>query len=223
PEATAIGAGWSPPPVGDGLQRLKADRGDRGVAAAQPDHDELARRGADEQPPVRPGQRGEEADDERAEDVHDQRAPRKGLADEAGRDAGAPVARPAAARAAHRDPDVAFHRSPAPPTKNPPPARKIPPPSRTRAGAAGVISHGRFGACARRGTPSPFANASGNDACRSTSVAACGHSMPSRRGSHSDISGMYVTSTRNTSMVSSHGHTAIVSSVMPILAMPDAT
>src|SRR5262249_59722834 len=93
PEATAIGAGWSPPPVVDELQRLNAERRERGVAAAQPDHDELARRGADEQPPVRPGQGGEEADDERAEDVHDQRAPRKGLADEAGRNARAPVAR----------------------------------------------------------------------------------------------------------------------------------
>ena len=49
------------------------------------------------------------------------------------------------------------------------------------------------------------------------------YSMPSTRGSHSDSSGMYVTITRNTSMASSHGHTATVSSVMPILAMPDAT
>ena len=48
-------------------------------------------------------------------------------------------------------------------------------------------------------------------------------SIPSMRGSHSEISGMNVTATRNPSIVSSHGHTAMVSSVMPILAMPDAT
>jgi len=49
------------------------------------------------------------------------------------------------------------------------------------------------------------------------------HSMPSMRGSQSEISGMNVTATRNISIVSNHGHTATVSSVMPILAIPDAT
>ncbi len=47
--------------------------------------------------------------------------------------------------------------------------------------------------------------------------------IPSARGSPSDSAGQYVTKIRNTSIVSSHGHTAIVSSVMPILVMPDAT
>src|SRR3569623_3376394 len=48
-------------------------------------------------------------------------------------------------------------------------------------------------------------------------------SMPSMRGNHSEISGRNVTATRNASIVSSHGHTAMVSSVMPFLALPDAT
>jgi len=51
----------------------------------------------------------------------------------------------------------------------------------------------------------------------------CRYNIPSSRGSHSDISGMYVTSTRKMSIVPSHGSTAMVSSVMPILAMPEAT
>ena len=49
------------------------------------------------------------------------------------------------------------------------------------------------------------------------------HIMPSSLGSHSEICGTYVTTTRKHSIVSSHGHTAMVSSVMPILAMPEAT
>jgi len=47
--------------------------------------------------------------------------------------------------------------------------------------------------------------------------------MPSVFGSQIDSAGQYVTTTRKTSIVTSHGHTAIVSSVMPIFAMPDAT
>jgi len=57
----------------------------------------------------------------------------------------------------------------------------------------------------------------------SCSASPAAQSIPSMRGSHSEISGMNVTATRNPSIVSSHGHTAMVSSVMPILAMPDAT
>src|SRR5512135_2120194 len=47
--------------------------------------------------------------------------------------------------------------------------------------------------------------------------------MPSAFGSQIDSGGQYVTITRNTSIVSSQGQTATVSSVMPILAIPDAT
>lgn len=42
-------------------------------------------------------------------------------------------------------------------------------------------------------------------------------------GNHSDKPGQYVTTIRNDSMVSSQGQTAWVSSVMPILVMPEAT
>jgi hypothetical protein len=47
--------------------------------------------------------------------------------------------------------------------------------------------------------------------------------MPSSRGNQSDICGMYVTIIRKTSMVNNHGHTAMVSSVIPIFAIPLAT
>lgn len=57
---------------------------------------------------------------------------------------------------------------------------------------------------------------------RSPLPAACGY-IPSSLGSHSDRPGQYVTTTRKASIVSSHGHTATVNSVIPILAMPDAT
>ncbi len=50
-----------------------------------------------------------------------------------------------------------------------------------------------------------------------------GYIMPSILGSQMDNGGQYVTRRRNTSMVSSHGQTATVSSVMPILVMPEAT
>jgi len=49
------------------------------------------------------------------------------------------------------------------------------------------------------------------------------YNIPSIRGSHSDSSGMYVTITRKISMVTSHGQVAMVSSVMPMRAIPDAT
>lgn len=47
--------------------------------------------------------------------------------------------------------------------------------------------------------------------------------IPRVLGSQVDIAGQYVTNPRKISIVSSHGHTAIVSSVIPIFAMPDAT
>ena len=48
-------------------------------------------------------------------------------------------------------------------------------------------------------------------------------SMPRAFGSQIDIAGQYVTTTRKTSIVNSHGHTAIVSSVMPMRVIPEAT
>ena len=47
--------------------------------------------------------------------------------------------------------------------------------------------------------------------------------MPSCCGSHSVSGGQYVISTRNTSIVSSHGQTATVISLRPSLLMPLAT
>jgi hypothetical protein len=47
--------------------------------------------------------------------------------------------------------------------------------------------------------------------------------IPSVVGSQIDSPGQYVTMTRKTSIVRSHGQTAIVNSVMPIFVMPDAT
>ena len=45
----------------------------------------------------------------------------------------------------------------------------------------------------------------------------------SRCGNHNVNPGQYVTTARNPSMVSSQGSTATVSSLMPILVMPEAT
>src|SRR5690348_13316773 len=50
-----------------------------------------------------------------------------------------------------------------------------------------------------------------------------GYIMPSVRGSQMESGAQYVTITRKTSIVASHGHTATVSSVMPIFVIPEAT
>jgi hypothetical protein len=47
--------------------------------------------------------------------------------------------------------------------------------------------------------------------------------LNSRCGSQSDSPGQNVTTTRNAIIVRSHGPTATVNSVMPILVIPDAT
>ena len=86
---------------------------------------------------------------------------------------------------------------------------------------------GQAQACAwgeRRGRPSR-ACADGRRNAEAPGPPARGrvYIIPSVLGSQIDRPGQYVTSTRNTSMVRSQGHTATVSSVMPILAMPEAT
>ena len=105
-----IAAGLQPFAVTGEVQRLQAERGEGGVAAEDAGHDELARRRAGEDAAVRARQRGEEADDERAEHVHEQRAPGEGLAEQPRCDARAPIACDPAKRAAERDPQIKSER-----------------------------------------------------------------------------------------------------------------
>src|SRR5262249_25961606 len=109
-----VAAGAEPLPVLHEAERLDAERGERRIAAADADGDELPRGRPRVDPAVRPGRGGEESDDERAEDVDDQGAPRKGLADKPRRHARAPVARNPTERAADGDPEVACHAIPFP-------------------------------------------------------------------------------------------------------------
>ena len=100
-----VGAGEQPFAVAGEVQRLQAEGGERRVAAADPGHDELAGVAADEKAAVRPGQRGEEADDEAAGDVDDQRAYRERPAEGVRGEAREPIARHAAQCAAEHDPE----------------------------------------------------------------------------------------------------------------------
>ncbi len=76
------------------------------------------------------------------------------------------------------------------------------------------------GASARQAVHLPSA---GRPRWRGRRVLRCSYIMPSVFGSQIDIVGQYVTITRKTSIVTSHGHTAIVSSVIPIFVIPEAT
>ena len=62
------------PSLGQG-QGLQAEGGEGRVAAAEADHHELPDIGGDQEPAVGAGEGGEEADDERADDVDQERAP----------------------------------------------------------------------------------------------------------------------------------------------------
>src|SRR4051794_39492955 len=77
--------------VADQGEGLQAERGEGGVAAAQADHHELPRFRPDQQATVWAGERSEEADDERADDVDDQRPPREQIAEVVRGEARTPV------------------------------------------------------------------------------------------------------------------------------------
>src|SRR5580693_4849941 len=107
---TDIAAGTKPFAVVHKIKRLQAERGERREAAADADHHELPRGRANENAAVRTGEGGKEADDERATDIDDERAPRKRLANRPRHHAGQPVASGRSQRAADCNPNVAFHR-----------------------------------------------------------------------------------------------------------------
>src|SRR5664279_490233 len=72
-----VAAGLQPLAVTGEVERLQAERGKRRVAAADAGHEKLPRVAPGENPAVRAGQGGVKADDERARDIDDKRAPRK--------------------------------------------------------------------------------------------------------------------------------------------------
>src|SRR5262249_2371609 len=59
------------------VERLQAERREGRVTTAQSDHDELPHSRSGKDASIRAGQGGKEADDERARDVDEDRAPRK--------------------------------------------------------------------------------------------------------------------------------------------------
>src|SRR5919198_540091 len=73
------------------VQRLQAKRGKRRETAAYPDHHELTNGGIDEKAALRSREAAEGTDDERAADIHHQRAPGKVLAESARDDTRTPV------------------------------------------------------------------------------------------------------------------------------------
>src|SRR5512144_2894367 len=77
---------------------------ERGVAAEDPDHDEVPRRRADQQPAVRTADDGEQADQKRAGDIDQQRPPREGLAEGAGDHVGAQETEHATQAGSEKDP-----------------------------------------------------------------------------------------------------------------------
>ena len=69
-EPTTLPPTWSHSPLLARLERLEAERGEGGEAAERSRSRRIGRRGAGEHAAVGVRQRGEEADDERAEHVH---------------------------------------------------------------------------------------------------------------------------------------------------------
>src|SRR5215469_15409877 len=93
------------------LERLEAEGGEGGVAAAEPYHDELPAQGGDIDAAVGPRQRREAADDEGPRDVDDDGAPRKARAPEDDGEKTSAVACKTAERAADGDDEIGRHRS----------------------------------------------------------------------------------------------------------------
>src|SRR5258708_145829 len=105
-----VGGGGERPPGAQQVESLEAEGGEGGVAAAQPDHDELPPKRADQQASVRAGEGGEEADDEGADDIDEDRHPRKSHRPQRRRQQAAAIARRAAERAAEADREICGDR-----------------------------------------------------------------------------------------------------------------
>ena len=107
-----IAAGIKPFTFAQQIQGLQAERGERGVAASDADHQEL--RGEQARLRIHPAfgnrQRADDADDERAGDIDGERAPRKGRAKFFRDKAVDPEARHTAERAAQGDPKICEHK-----------------------------------------------------------------------------------------------------------------
>src|SRR5690242_11629245 len=106
-----VAEGGGPLAVPEQKEGLEAERRERGVAAAEADHHEDACLAPDEETTVGPGQRGKEADDEGAERVDEDRAPRESVSEPGGPEKRKGVARHAAESAAERDRKIGQHRS----------------------------------------------------------------------------------------------------------------
>src|SRR5664279_3061326 len=104
-----VAAGLQPLAVTGEAEGLQAERGKRRVTAAEASHEKLPRMAAGEDAAVRCGQGGVKADDERAGDIDDQRAPWERGAKMAGHNTGQKEARHAAERAAQGDEKVEHH------------------------------------------------------------------------------------------------------------------
>ena len=76
-----VGAGAEPFAVFSEGQGLQAERRESGVAAADADHEKLAKGGRGEDAAFGAGEGGEGADDEGAGDIDEESAPRESLAD----------------------------------------------------------------------------------------------------------------------------------------------
>src|SRR5581483_11755184 len=88
------------------FERLQAEGGKRREPPAQPDHDEGAGVKRGDGPSARPGEGGEKADDERPEDIDQDRAPREADAEQFGDEGAEPEPRDAAERPAETDPQI---------------------------------------------------------------------------------------------------------------------
>src|SRR5690349_2448680 len=101
-----IGARAEPFPVPREIKRLQTEGGKRCVAAADAGHEEGAERRRDQPASVRVSERGEQADDEGAGDVDDERAIGKRLPELPRHKARDPESRDTAKRPADTDPEI---------------------------------------------------------------------------------------------------------------------
>src|ERR1044071_490856 len=101
-----VGAGVEPLAVANQVKGLQTEGGKGGVAAANADHEKLARRGAGRQPPVRTGPGGEETDGERAGDIDHQCADRERFAESLGDQSREPVTGRSTQCAAKGNPEI---------------------------------------------------------------------------------------------------------------------
>src|SRR2546422_222534 len=94
------------------VEGLRAEGGEGGETAADAGHEESANGGGDQPATVRVRERGEEPDEERTRDVHDEGAKRERLSKMPRHKTRGPVPRDTAEPPAETDPEIIEHKKP---------------------------------------------------------------------------------------------------------------